>query len=386
MSCHRRPLLFVAILLLILPLTVSPVAGQSDDGEAVPSFWEKFEFHGFLTQAYAKTDGEPYLGMTEDGTWNYRNVALQFRYAINDDNHLVFQLDNEALGESPIEELRDDVQLDWAFYEHRYHRGTGSVRVGRSPTPIGIYNEVRNVGNVLPFYSPPTFMYGQVLFNAETLDGVALSNRILPAKDWNFDLDAYVGEWEFVENESRTNTLAVAKARNAVGARLWVNTPILGLRFGGGGYTFEATEGILRVEEEDRWKVFMGSVDASLSSFWVRAEYMRAELPVSFGPFVSSIAKPKIWYAQAGWDATARLKFAVQYEEADFEINAPFPLPPAVSDDLGFSVRYQLLPETLLRAEYHTGTNYFVDREVNLLQGDPIPDVDYFNVSVAVSF
>ncbi len=382
MSAALRISLFL-VLLLLLPFT-APLVAQDDSPEK--SRWERFEFHGFLSQAYARTDGEPYFGMTEDGTFNYRNIALQFRYEIAENHHFVAQLDHEALGESPIEEFRDDVQLDWGFYEYRYRRGTGAVKVGRMPTPIGIYNEIRNVGTLLPFFSPPTLQYGQTVFASESVDGVVLSNQFLPAKDWNFDLDLFVGEWEFFERDGLESNIEVARANDAVGGRLWVNTPILGLRFGGGGYTFEATDGVLRAEERDRWKLFYLSLDASFSRFWFRAEALNGQLPVALAPGFNAEAKPRVWYVQGGYDPTAKLKFAVQYEKARFNLEGPIPLPNPPSEDLGFSVRYYFLPEVLLRGEYHTAKNSFVDRDYSPISGEPVPEIDYFNISLAVSF
>ena len=71
---------------------------------------ERFQFHGFLTQAYATanftdlgpTPDEVILGIPEDGTSSYRFLAMQFRYEISDRDLVVIQLSSRALGDSPI--------------------------------------------------------------------------------------------------------------------------------------------------------------------------------------------------------------------------------------------------------------------------------------------
>lgn len=51
-----------------------------------------------------------------------------------------------------------DVKLDWAFYERKLGQDT-SIRVGRIPQPMGLLNETRYVGTLLPFYRAPYNFY-----------------------------------------------------------------------------------------------------------------------------------------------------------------------------------------------------------------------------------
>ena len=84
----------------------------------------KLKFHGFLSQAWAKTDGEPFLGITEEGTTDYRNVALQLRYELAERQSVVFQLGHEQRGNSPREPFRDEVSgLWWWRLPKSLHQG-----------------------------------------------------------------------------------------------------------------------------------------------------------------------------------------------------------------------------------------------------------------------
>lgn len=77
---------------LVLPiafvstLSAAGAFAQNDDPE------QKLTVHGFLTQAYAKSDGGTVLGITEDGTSDYRSLALQLRYAMSENDTFVLQL------------------------------------------------------------------------------------------------------------------------------------------------------------------------------------------------------------------------------------------------------------------------------------------------------
>src|SRR4029078_364973 len=62
--------------------------------------------HGFLTQAYASSNGNTLFGIPDDGTSDYRNAALQFRYKLTDHNSIVIQLSHERLGDSLLNQFR----------------------------------------------------------------------------------------------------------------------------------------------------------------------------------------------------------------------------------------------------------------------------------------
>ena len=122
----------------------SCAAGKGGDSEASP-----LTIHAFLTQGFGKSDGFTIFGIPEEGTTDLRTLALQFRYDLSPQDVFVLQLNHERTGLDPVSEKRPDVALDWAFYERRLGSGR-SIKVGRIPVPFGVYNEIRDVGTVLP--------------------------------------------------------------------------------------------------------------------------------------------------------------------------------------------------------------------------------------------
>ncbi len=124
----RNPLssiIALSLTLLLLALFVNAdSAAASDDTSKGPL--SKLEVHGFLTQAFATanfgkggflnpTVDDQVLGIPEDGTYDYRTLAIQFRYAISPKDTMVIQFSSRALGKSPISDIEDEIELDWAF-------------------------------------------------------------------------------------------------------------------------------------------------------------------------------------------------------------------------------------------------------------------------------
>jgi hypothetical protein len=186
-----RSLLTVAILAI-------PVAAAATEDEF------KLKIHGYLTQAYAwaDLDDDPdmlswlegqILGIEEEGTTDYRTLALQIRYDFDDRSSVVIQFDHERQGINRLVEGRDEVEVDWAFYNHRFEGGT-SIRVGRMPLPWGLYNEIRDVGTLLPFFRPVEEIYAESDTFNESVDGIQVTRTFFSRSSWPLKIDAFGGQ------------------------------------------------------------------------------------------------------------------------------------------------------------------------------------------------
>jgi hypothetical protein len=71
------------------------VAGFSLAGPAVGAddFLDKLSVHGFLSQAYgqAADSSATVIGITKDGTTDYRTAAIQFSYALTEKDRFLLQ-------------------------------------------------------------------------------------------------------------------------------------------------------------------------------------------------------------------------------------------------------------------------------------------------------
>lgn len=336
---------------------------------------DRLTVHGFLSQAFATADfssgglenpttDELTLGIPEDGTSDYRTMAIQFRYEISPRDVMIVQLSSRSLGNSPIDEAEDDIELDWAFYERRLRDHT-YLKIGRIQIPLGIFNELRDVGTLLPFYRPSYSFYNEGSFTSETVDGILLGHTFSPQSRWSLDLDVYFGEWELFEFDPFSRQVVVARAEDALGFQLWVNTPLDGLRLGLGGNRRDVSGGnvgFVRTEDgEDEFIDRFVSLDLAREKYVVRLEYRKFDADPNEifwgGDFT-------VYYAQIGFHATDKLRFYVQHEGVDIASKAQDPVGPlgipftedidvGFRRDTGVAVNYLFAPNLVLKLEHH---------------------------------
>jgi hypothetical protein len=294
-----RGVRLAALVLVAQFCAASAVSGQDQD---------RLRVHGYLTQGYAKSDSLPVLGIGADATADYRNAALQLRYALSDVDNLVLQVSHRRMGSSVLAP-DGTVELDWAFYARRF--GPASVKLGRFPTPMGIYSEIRDVGTLIPFYRPAESVY---LEGFETLDGGMLSGGFVVG-NWFLEASAYAGgaDYRGQQVQPEGTFLMTERLERVFGGQLWVNTPIPGVRAGVGQLRFPID--IPGLGEQDGVAT-VGSVDVSLDRAMVRAEASRLGL----GDYMESTA----WYVQGGARAWRELWLNAQYELLDTEVETPF--------------------------------------------------------------
>ncbi|MCP4664598.1 MAG: hypothetical protein GY856_55145 [bacterium] len=373
---------------LLLSLVVQQGFAEANESEAGGSTSEervrsapaprstlsKLTVHGYLTQAYAvasflespenlpeglvvfsPTALETTQGIPEAGTTDYRNLALQFRYDATPLDVIVIQLSNEAVGFSPVSEMKDDVELDWAYYE-RIFKDQLRIKVGRIPIPKGIYNAIRDAGTFLPFYHPPWSVYLDGVFASESVDGLALYNTFFPEANWSLEAAAWGGSYDIIGGDTNNpSSFVKAKADNAFGLQLWVNTPHPGVRFGFSSLTADlGNAGFFQGLQMDSQIL---SVEATFSRLAVRSEFMHDvwDFLVPFGPLAMNFHN---YYAQVGYLATDKFQIWVQYDamtnvhEADFVTGGERERA-KLRETRGISFIYQFMPNLVLRAEHN---------------------------------
>ncbi len=335
---------------------------------------QRLEVHLFLTQAFATArfaDGgffaphadEANLGIPEGGTTDYRSLAVQLRYELTPKDSAIVQLSHRRFGFSPLTEVEGEAELDWAFYEHRFAEGT-AVKVGRVQIPFGIFNQVRDVGTLLPFFRAPFSFYREVSFTSETVDGVLASRRFFTASPWSLMVEVYGGGWNLIEQRiDRPELVVAARAEDALGSQLWLKTPMPGFRLGLGGQRYSVAGGLFRRPgETTTFRDLHLSAEALVGRFVARAEARELTLPVTFatGPplgFVRSDARYRGAYLQLGARAGHRFRVYAQAERAAFRQASPrfaaaIDLDP-LRQDLGLALHYLLAPEVVLKVESH---------------------------------
>ncbi|MBX7117884.1 MAG: hypothetical protein K1X31_02675 [Gemmatimonadaceae bacterium] len=342
-----RPTLLAAVLCA----AAAPAASAQDIAE-------RLQIHASINMGYGKSDNQQTFGITKDGTSEYRAVALQFGYAIDDNDRVVTQFLHRYFGASPLNDASPDFYPVWAFYEHAFENGT-KVKLGRAPLPRGLFNEVRFVGTLLPFYRVGRAVYGETL---EQIDGVVVS------KPWDvgsFRIETYgfAGGFDLraVLADAGGTTVYEARNENTVGTQVWVNTPIEGVRFGGFVARYN-TMPFATVAPGSRSKATitsMVSAEAAFSRAFVRSEY------TSFDQGESN--NYNAWYAQAGVKPVSALTVAAEYQEARILVGLPAPVPSVklpLSKELTVGLSWSASPNVAFKLEGHQVRGYDFDTAV----------------------
>ena len=336
----KRLAALAAVFALVLGLAV-PLHAQR-----VPEWMAKLSIHGYINQAYAISDDHPIFGIPTDGTTDYRDLALQFRYDADRKDIFVVQFRHQRFGDTAGSRDDDDVQLDWAFYQ-RNVSDRFSFKAGRIPLPLGIFNEAGGAATTSPFFRPPAEFYDRH-YTSKTLEGALASVSLGKAAGWSFDVDGYAGQWVL----DRWSDSAQVDAKNAYGAQLWAYTPLTGVRIGAGAYRCDVEPPAGTPVD---YVMLHASVDADLDRWRLATEYLSGNLDTH--------GRYRAWYAQAGLQVTKQ--FSVHARGAVSRIELPpfngHSLDTDLSEDLGLSLNYAVHPSLLLKLEGHTNDGLLRD-------------------------
>lgn len=346
-----------AFLLLSVPL----------QAQQVPDWLSRVSIHGYLSQAYAVSDNHQIFGIPTEGTTDYRDLALQFRYDQDRRNSFVVQLRQQRLGDSPRDV--EDVELDWAFYQRKISDRL-SVKAGRIPLPLGIFNEAGGAATTSSFFRPPHEFYER-RYTSKTLEGVLGSVALDGPGGWSFDVDGYFGQWAL----DQWNSSDQVDARDAWGGQVWANTPWPGVRVGGGAYRCKVEYSAAGPAD---YLMLHASIDADFDRWMVATEYLTGNLDF-YGRY-------RAGYAQIGYQMTRRA--SVHVRGAVARINAPirgYSLNTNLSEDLGVAFNYAIRPTLILKLEGHTNEGLLrEDTERNFF--GPPSETRYLIASVVASF
>jgi hypothetical protein len=347
------------------PSAPAPSAGLAD----------RFAIHGYLTQGWAQSSGSAFYGISSRPSTDFRYAALQARFRATDRDVFLVQLNHRRLGRSPITDFESDVNVNWAFYQRTFGEGT-TLKAGRIAIPRGIYNELRSVGVALPMYRPPVVFYDEGAYYSETIDGVVASHTFREDAPWSLEAHAYGGGWRSLAYDTWSETYSVARVRaeNAIGAQLWLHTPVEGVRVGLAAQRYDYDWDAEEPYEVKEWHV---SLDATREGGFVRAE---GQLQ-NYG-----LDKFYAAYVQAGAHLTSKLTLTTELQRSrDTDVKYGTALPTSFdwhrSDGVGLA--YAFAPNFVLKAEHHW------DRGVQLeQQADPRwpPRFRYAIVSLSASF
>jgi hypothetical protein len=195
------------------------------------------EIHGFISQGYLQSDENNYLADTEDGSFQYNELGINFSKDLTENLRIGLQFFSRDLGNVG----NNEVEIDWACGDYRWKDWLG-IRVGLMKMAHGLYNETRDVDMLRTFILLPQSVYIETSRDYYTrMWGGEVYGEVPLNKFGSLSYRALIGTYtpdednsgltKFIEDEG---PFAVDTFDNGVqynGSLQW-HTPVEGLRFG----------------------------------------------------------------------------------------------------------------------------------------------------------
>ncbi len=158
----------VVVLLIMFISTLFSAYSRAEEFGSV-------DIHGFISQGYLKTDKNNYLADTEDGSFQFNELGINFTTDVTDNLRIGLQLFARDLGEDG----NDELVLDWALADYHWQDWLG-VRVGRLKIGHGLFNETRDMDMLRTSILLPQAIYSELWRDSfSTAKGLALYGDIL---------------------------------------------------------------------------------------------------------------------------------------------------------------------------------------------------------------
>ena len=276
-SIYRRVISFLPLLFVnLLTLSISSSAFADDPKEPDP---KEFQFHGFLSQGAVKTTSNNYLvDKSVMGSLDYTEAGLNFTKQLTDNLRTGAQLFVQRLGST--EDL--NAKLDWAYLDYHGSDWLG-LRLGRVKLPFGLYNDIVDIdAGRAPILLPQSVYPEQSRNYFLAQDGVELYGYSGSGPGGAFDYRIYGGTIPIVLNNTPGSAAQVEKFYSPflIGARLFWETPVDGLRVGSSFQTMRFDTSILvgstTVSGEIPATFWLSSIEYNHNDLLLAAEYERS--------------------------------------------------------------------------------------------------------------
>ena len=148
------------------------------------------DIHGFISQGYLKTDHNNYLADTEDGTFQFNEMGINFNAQVTDELRIGAQFFARDMGIDG----NDEIVLDWANGDYIFTNWFG-MRVGLNKVPIGFHNKNRDIDMLRTWVLLPQGNYPELIRDfMGTFKGVNVYGTIATKKMGAISYDFLFGK------------------------------------------------------------------------------------------------------------------------------------------------------------------------------------------------
>ncbi|MGR9073321.1 MAG: hypothetical protein ACU833_09685 [Gammaproteobacteria bacterium] len=172
----RLPRRRIAVYFIVFASTLySGISGAAAEGNWFPESLklpDTVQVHGFLSQAVIHTSDNNFLGKTDDRlAADFRELGVNGSWRALPNLQMAVQLVWRDAGKTDKNKVRVDYGLaDYSFYSTE--SSLVGIRAGRVPTPLGLYNDTRDVASTRPGIFLPQSLYFDINRNlALSADG-----------------------------------------------------------------------------------------------------------------------------------------------------------------------------------------------------------------------
>lgn len=150
---------------------------------------EGVDIHGFISQGYLKTDDNNFLAETEDGTFQFNEIGINFGKQLTGKLHLGLQLfarDQGKIG-------NDEVVVDWGYADYHWKDWMG-IRAGIMRVTHGLYNETRDIDMLRTSILLPQSIYAESQRDAYSrIQGAGFYGEIILGAFGSFSYQMAIG-------------------------------------------------------------------------------------------------------------------------------------------------------------------------------------------------
>jgi hypothetical protein len=330
---------------------------------------ESVQVHGFLSQGFIHTSDNNFFGHSDDSlSTDFRELGINGSWNALPDLQLAMQVVWHDAGQTDEAGLRIDYGL--ANYNLLSTESTLlAIRAGRVVTPLGFYNETRDVAATRPSILLPQSIYFDRNRNlALSADGGYLyGEHRTEFGDFSFNFGLVIPR---TDDPEFVNTILRGESGNLEGDTSWVARV---------GYESPGSEVRLAVTYADFLSDFHSSeqplnqgsfhfnplilsAQYNAEKWSLTAEYALRRTRLDFFQLSDIGFTGQSYYIQGAYRFTDKLEGLVRYDELvqdlddQYGYRYPTRLGPPFSRyarDWTFGLRYEILPSLLMSAEYH---------------------------------
>lgn len=173
------------VLVALTLLFASPAGASVSIGSK-----ENIQVGGFFSQGWLKSSGNNYPFAAKDGTFDFREMAVNVSTTFGSHLRVGAQGFAQTLGNYG----EDRVMLDWAVADYNFRQEFG-VRAGRIKYPKGLYGEALDLDVVRPFIFLPLSLYNPVLRDfSSSFDGAMVYGSINAGRGGSLDYKVFTGD------------------------------------------------------------------------------------------------------------------------------------------------------------------------------------------------